>query len=168
MVRLLPRDLAQVQVQAPLHRQSAEELLQQLHLEIAHPHVLHRAGEDQERPPAQIHRHFAERLVHRQQREPVTPDAAPFAERLIQAGAEHQTHVFDRVMIIHMHIPGSLHLQINERVAREEFQHVVEKPDAGLDPAGAVPVEIQRHRDLGFARGPFAGRFACTHAPPPL
>ena len=155
MVRLVAVNLAQMDVEPPLNAHGTEELLQQLHLEVAHHEVLLPAGEHQKRTPAQIDRRLAERLVHGHGREPVARDTSPLAQRLVERLAKHEANVLHRVVVVHVQISHGLHRQIHERVLLQELQHVVEESDAGVYLARAGTVQVQRELDLRLLRVPF-------------
>ena len=52
----------------------------------------------------------------------------------------------DRVVLVDMQVARGLHGDVEQGVAREQFEHVVEKADAGRDLglAGAVEGELDR------------------------
>jgi len=46
---------------------------------------------------------------------------------------------------------------------REQFEHVVEKGNAGFDGIASIAIEIQRQFDIRFVRLAFNVCFACVH-----
>ena len=56
---------------------------------------------------------------------------AAVAKRLLERAAEDDTNVFDRVMVVYMKVAGGLDPEIEEAVAGEALEHVVEKRHAG-------------------------------------
>ncbi len=60
-------------------------------------------------------------------------------------------------MEIDMQVALGAHLQVDHGMAREAFQHVVQKADAGVDVGFAGAVQVQRDGDLGFAGFAFDG-----------
>jgi hypothetical protein len=87
VVRLVSIDLAEVQIQTAFTVKARKNSSNSLTSKSPHPHVLHGAGEHQIGPPAEIHGGLAERLVHRQLKEPVAADAAAVAQRLVETRA---------------------------------------------------------------------------------
>ena len=73
------------------------------------------ADHGEERTPPEIDRRFAERLVHRHGGESVAHDAAPVAQRLVERLAEHEPHVLNRVVVVHVDVAGRLDVQIDQR-----------------------------------------------------
>ena len=63
----------------------------------------------------------------------------PVAERLREELAEHDAHVFDGVVLVHVEIALRLQLEVEAAVLGEQLQHVVEKADAGGDLVAALP-----------------------------
>ena len=71
-------------------------------------------------------------------------------ERVAQRLPECQTHVLDRVMLVDIEIAARLHAEIEEAVAREDVEHVVEERDAGIDLGLAATVDVQLDGDVGL------------------
>src|SRR3989454_3533467 len=61
--------------------EGAEELLEQVQVEVGHARPRHRHAEDEERAPRQVHGRRDERLIHRDERGAVADDALLVAER---------------------------------------------------------------------------------------
>src|SRR5206468_3450542 len=81
----------------------------------------------------------------------IAADAGLVAERLTQRLAEADADVLDGVMGVHVQVALGLDVEIDEAVARQQVEHVVEEADAGgeLGIAGAVQVEAKRDLGLG-------------------
>ena len=60
-------------------------------------------------------------------------------------------------MGIDVQIALCLDLQVDEAVARQLFQHMIQKADAGIDGILAAAVEIEGDADLGFLGAAFDG-----------
>ena len=56
-------------------------------------------------------------------------------------------------MEVDMQVALGAQLQVEQRVAGQRREHVVEEADPGIDLGGAGPVEVQRQRDVGFSGG---------------
>ena len=69
--------------------------------------------------------------------------------------AEHDAGILGRVVLVDMQIALGLERNVDQRVAGELLDHVVEEADPGRDLVGPGPVEIDGGRDrglLGLAR----------------
>jgi len=64
-------------------------------------------------------------------------------ESLLHGFAEGDSDVFDGVMLVHVEITASLHLQIECAVTSDEFEHVVEEANACRDAGISTAIEIQ-------------------------
>src|SRR2546426_11972912 len=96
-----------------------------------------------------------EGVVQRHRRLAVTADSAPLAQRLGQRLAQHDPHVLHGVVLVHVEVAPRGDLEVEERVARQRLEHVVEEADARLDlrPAGAIETHPHPHFGLlGLAR----------------
>ena len=76
------------------------------------------------------------------------------AERLRERLAERDADVLDGVVLIDVEVAVGLQLQVEGAVPREQLQHVVEEPDAGLHLVAALALDAQRDVDPGLARVP--------------
>ena len=79
--------------------------------------------------PGKIDRDAGQSLVHRQMHVGEAADAARIAQRLAQSLAKRDAGVFDRVVRIDMQVAFSRNLDVDERMACELLQHMVEKAD---------------------------------------
>src|SRR2546428_618956 len=141
-----------VQRDLRVERERAEELLQEVAVEIGDAAARHRHAEDEERPPRDVHRGGDEGLVHRDRRGAEAHDALLVAERLFDRLTEHDADVLDRVVLIDLDVALCLDGEVHEPVLGERLQHVAEERDRRLDLRGAGAVEPQRERDLRLLR----------------
>ena len=88
--------------------------------------------EDKRRAAGEVDRDLREALVHRHDRPAVAVDAALVAERLFERLAEDDADVFDGVVRVDLQIALGVDVQIDQAVAREQVEHVIEEPDAGV------------------------------------
>ena len=79
--------------------------------------------------------------------------------------ADGDADVLDGVVVVDVQVAGRPGLEVDQRVAGELVEHVVEEADAGLVvvPAGAVEVELDDERGLGGG----AADFGLAHAGTP-
>src|SRR6185369_6328556 len=89
-------------------------------------------------------------FVHRNHRIAIAVDAGPVAQGLGDRFADGDAGILGGVMEVDMKIALRLHIEVDQAVAGELLQHVIQETDAGRDfrPAGAV--EIDGNRDLGL------------------
>ncbi|MPM79548.1 hypothetical protein SDC9_126586 [bioreactor metagenome] len=151
-MRFAPGEQPYMKIHPGFYAQSLEEFVKKLNVDLAHPRGGHGDFVNQIGPPGEIERDFGQRLIHRQQETAVTPDALAVAASLGDGAAEHQPHILQRVMEIHVGISFRPYGQVEKTVFGEKFEHVVEKCDPALDIVLAAPVEIERQFNGGFAR----------------
>ena len=97
------------------------------------------ASEDQEGPAGDVERDAGQGLVHGQVDVGVAGDALLVAERLQKAWPSAMPVSSVGVMLVDMQVARDLHGQVEQAVAREELEHVVEEADAG---ARSRPVPV--------------------------
>jgi amino acid transporter len=122
---------------------------------------------DHHRTVAEVDGAAGQSLVHRQDEETVAADAGLVAERFLDGLTEHDAHVFHGVVVVDVGVAGRLDLEVHERVAGEERQHVVEEGHAGGDFRRAGTVQVHLEGDLGLGGIPAEAGFAdgCAHPP---
>src|SRR3954469_4526772 len=132
-------------------REALEEVLHQLCLQIPDEARLHAQVDDRVRASGEIDRGDGERLVHRHHEiaGAIEPSARP--ERRRHGFAERDAHVLDGVMLIDVEISSRLQRQVERAMTSEEFQHVVEKANAGRDIVAPASFERQLQADRRFA-----------------
>jgi hypothetical protein len=73
------------------------------------------------------------------------------AEGFLEGAAEHDSDVFDGVVIVDGKIAFDLDSEVEDAMKGELFEHVVEKADAGLDIPPISAIEVKHEVDGGFA-----------------
>ena len=91
-----------------------------------------------------------QRLVHGKVERGIARDAAPLAERLGNRLADRNAGVLDRVVVVDVQVALGLDRHVDQRMARQLLQHVVEEADAGRDVEAAGAVDIDGDRDRGL------------------
>jgi hypothetical protein len=93
----------------------------------------------------------------------VTITAQPLlaAERAPQRLAERDADILDRVMGVDVEVAAGFDLQVDQPVAGNLLEHVVEKRHAGGEAPLTTAIEVQANRDAGFERIP--GNFCLPH-----
>ena len=59
-----------------------------------------------------------------------------------------------------LQVAGGLHLEVEEAVTGDQFQHVVEEAQPGVDGRLARAVQVEPDRDVGLPRLPLDGGHA--------
>src|SRR5829696_1744430 len=140
LVRVLTVVAVEVEREAPVLGEGAQEFGEQLHIEG--PHLLrHRAEVAREVAPGpEVDDGRRERLDEGRARVGEAHDASPLAERLVEGASEHQPCVLDRVVIIHPRIALGLYREVHAGVVGEQVEEMVHKsyPRRNLGLSAAV------------------------------
>ena len=80
-------------------------------------------------------------------------DAGAVAERLVERLPERDAGVLDGVVRAGLEVALDLHVEVEQAVARDRVEQVVEEADPGAALARARAVEVQRQLDVGLAGG---------------
>ena len=149
-MRILAIERFDVNIHRGMGGESLEKLAHEFGIEIADLGLREFCPENQKRPAGNIHRDPRQSLVHRQEhiREPCNSRHVTqgLADRLTQSYAG----ILDSMMLVDMEIARRVDLDIDQRMARELLQHMVEKADAGCDIGKAGAVESDADHDIGF------------------
>ena len=108
----------------------------------------------QVRAAGDIQRAEAERLVHRHERLSEPRDTRLVTDALRQCLTERDAAVLDRMVTVHLEVALAGEREAEAGMHGEAVQHMVEKADAGVDPAFAA-LERQLERNVGFLGFPF-------------
>ena len=84
----------------------------------------------------------------------VAENTAFVAESFPDAIAKDDSGILYRMVVIDFYITFHRHLQINERVAGEEGEHVIKERNASVDLPVPLTIEIQREVDVSLGSGP--------------
>jgi hypothetical protein len=150
-----------VQRKAGIGGKRVEELAEELRIEVADLGPREADVPDKVRAARHVDRRARASLVHREVDGGVAADAAALAQRLPDRLAEGDADILDRVVEIDMRVPGRAHGHVDQRMAGELLQHMIEEADAGGDLVPARAVELDGDGDLGFAG--VALDFGCSH-----
>ena len=102
MMAVLGIEIFDMQADAGILGEGLEPFLEQLGVHLAQFRLGNGHLPDQVGPVRGIERHFRERLVHRDHRAAVAPDAGAAAQRLGEAFAQHDAGILRRVVIVDM------------------------------------------------------------------
>ena len=101
------------------------------------------------RAAGDIQRAETERLVHRHERLSETRDTRLVTDALRQCLTERNAAVLDRMMAVHLEVALAGEREAEAGMHGKAVQHMVEKADAGVDPAFAA-LKRQLERNVGF------------------
>jgi hypothetical protein len=82
-------------------------------------------------PPRNVERAPRQRLIHWCIGRTIARDAALIAKRRQDSLANGNAGIFGGVMLINMKIADRCDIQVNQRMARYLFEHMIEKANAG-------------------------------------
>src|SRR3569623_1531686 len=141
-----------------------EPVLDQLGVELAQLFLGELRVPHEVRPARDVERDARQGLVHRREGAAVPADPALVAERIGDRLAERERAVLGGVMLVDMEIARDLQGHVDQRVAAELFDHVIEKADTGGDVVSPRSVEVYLGENVGFPG--LAGYPAGAHGPP--
>ena len=118
----------------------------------------------QERPARNVERDAGQGLVHGEIGKAIAGDALLVAERRGHGLAEHDAGIFGRVVLVDVEVAFGLEGNVDQRMAGELLDHMVEEADAGRDVVGAGAVEIDRGGNRGLFGPAGDARPACGGA----
>lgn len=97
-----------------------------------------------------IHGSLGHRLIHGKIERGVAGNAAPVTQRLRDGLADGDAGIFDRMVIIDMQVTLNLDIHVDQRMAAQLVQHMIEKSHPGGNCRLAGAVDIHAHRNRGF------------------
>ena len=139
-----------------------EPVLKQLGIHFAQPFLRELGVPHAPRPPGDIQRHPRQRFIHRRIGGAITPDPGLVPQRLGNALADRNGRILGRVVLVNVQIAGDVAGDIDQRMAAELFDHVIEEADPGRNVISPGTVEINRDADVGFVS--LAGDLGSTHS----
>jgi hypothetical protein len=143
-----------VKVHQRIRRYGLPEFLGQRGIEAAELFDRDFGFPDEERAAAEIEGYRYEGFIHRKGKVPVTADTGFVAKSFSDRLAKADTDVFNGVVRIHVQIALRFHIEIDEAVAGEQVEHVIEKADARVEIGRAGSIQVELQFDLRFRRFP--------------
>jgi hypothetical protein len=131
-------------------RKALEKILGKLRLEVADPRGGKSRLNNAKRPPAKIDGGCSKRFVHGHQEISGAQDSFFVSKRGSHCLTERNADILYGVVLIHVEITLRFNLQIETAVSRNQIQHVIEKPDAGVNIGFSSAIETQPHTYLRF------------------
>src|SRR5882757_5066608 len=122
-----------------------EKLAHELSVESADLFGRKLGPEDKKRTPRHVERDPGQGLVHWQETMGVTGQTLLVAKPLGERLAERDANILDCMMIVDMAIALGPNLDVDQGMARQLIEHVIEKTDASRDIGKARPIEVDAH-----------------------
>jgi hypothetical protein len=101
-------------------------------------------------PTGAIQGNLHQRLIEGRHEMAEALDAAAIAEGLGQGLADGDAHILVAVVVIDMGVAGGTDLQIQQPVAGELVQHVIQEGHTSCHLAAAAAIEVKGHPHIGF------------------
>jgi hypothetical protein len=140
-----------VEIAAGVDGEGAQEFLDELEGEEADRGDVSGSAILEVGAPGEIDDDARQGLVHGEIGVAVAADAALIAEGAGEGLAEDDSRILDGVVQVDLDIAIGIHLQIDQPMAGEEDEHVVEERDLRADAALAGAVDREIEPDPGFA-----------------
>jgi hypothetical protein len=80
----------------------------------------------------------------------VAAQALLVAERLGEGLAQGDADVLDGVVVVDVRVALAVNVEVDQAVADDLVEHVIEEGHAGIELALPAAIEIDAHGDLGF------------------
>ena len=141
--------------------QALEEFVHQFRIQGAEHGPLEVHMELQAGAAGKVHHDAGQGFVQGHIGVAVAGQALLVAQGLGEGLADGDADVFHRVVTVDVQVALGLHLQIDQAVAGDLVQHVVEEGNAGIELGTAGAVQIETDRDLGFEG--ISGNFGLPH-----
>src|SRR5215472_1295272 len=153
MVGRAPVDQLQVDVGFGGLSKGAEEILEQLGLEVTNAGRGEFPMADAVSATGEIEGGGGEAIVHRHEEIARAENAALIAEGLFDGVAKGDANVFDGMVLIDIEIALGAKMEIESTVASDLLEHVIKEADTGGNVGFATPVEVETKCDVRFLRG---------------
>ncbi len=150
MVGINTSELADVQGEATVVDHGHEKFLDQLGVVAADSLGWNHQAVGEVGPAGAIQGHLHQRLIEGRHEMAKALDATAIAQGLGQGLADGNTHVLVAVVIIDVGVAAGTDLQVEEPVAGELMQHVIQEGHAGGHLAAAAAIEVEGHPHIGF------------------
>jgi hypothetical protein len=152
MVSILTVERLDMQRDAGVHGEGLEPLANQFRIELSDLFDPKLGPEHEERPTRDVDRDSRQGLIHRQVDVGIAADAALVRQSLGEGLSQRDARIFHRMMVIDMKITRHRHVEVEQRVTREQLEHVVEKADTRRDLGPTRPVEVEGDLHVGLRR----------------
>jgi hypothetical protein len=160
---------ADVNIAARAASEAFEEIVDEFGLQVANEARANFGVDDGGSAAAEVDGGEAESFVHGHDEISGAENATFRAERLLEGLAERDADILDGVVLIDIEVALGVKSEVEAAVVGEEFEHVIEKANAGRDGITAAAINGEREINLrlfGVAMdGGFSGRCSrdCFH-----
>lgn len=142
-----------MEVHARMNSRGLEEVADEIGSESTDTRCVPLGLEDTVRPAAQIDDDKGQTFVHRYVAVGCAHNARAFTQTLTDGLSQADTHILHRVVLIDVQVTPGLECEVEETMMGEEYQHMVEKADAGIDIRLSRAIEFEREADIGLICG---------------
>jgi hypothetical protein len=149
-----------MQVALRVGREPLPKVFDQLAVEIPDFGRWHGRLENQKRSSTKIDRCCYERFLHGEDHMPISADSLFGAKRRRVRLPKANTDVFGCMVRVHLQITHCMHVEIDQRMASEQYEHVVEEAHTGIDLVLSATVQIEL--EFNFCLGCLARDGACS------
>ena len=140
-----------VEIAAGVDGEGAQEFLDELEGEQTYGRDVRRGAVLEVRAAGEIDDDAGQSFIHGEVSVAVAADAALIAESPGKGLAEDDPGILDGVVEVDLNVAVGIHLQIDQPMAGEEDEHVVEERDLRADAALAGAIDGEIEPDFGFA-----------------
>src|SRR5207249_3847807 len=148
VMRVVAAQVVDMQRHLGVVGKTLEEFVHQVHVEVADQRALELDVVLEARPAGEIDHDARQRFVERYVGMPVTQNAFLLADGARHRLAQRDPYVLDRMMRVHLQVALCPNIEIEHRVARDLFEHVIEKRNARRNARPSAAVDIDRKGDL--------------------
>jgi hypothetical protein len=106
----------------------------------------------QARAAGKVDDHTAECFVQRHIGMAVTQGSPFIAHGTGQRLPQGDAHIFDCMVAVNVQVAAAFHAQVDQAVACNLLQHVIEEADTGIEFGLAAAIEIDGENNVGFSR----------------
>jgi len=145
-----PTQIVDMQGDAGMIDEALEEFTGQINIEVADTLTREIHIEFQPRAPGKIDNHSRECLIERHIGVTITAQTFFIATSLGKCLPQRDADILHRMVRIDMQITLGLDRQIDEPMAGNLIEHVIEKRHTAIQTGLARTIQIEMHADLGF------------------
>lgn len=150
VVRISAISKIYVKCNTRIYRQCLHEFFRQLDVESPQTSLGQVCVKNEKGPAAEIHRNLGQCLIHGNNRMPIAPDSFGCAHSLEKGFAKAYAHIFYGMVGVNMEVADGLDVQIEQPVAGQVIQHMIEETNTGVDLRNTCTIQSNTYVDRGF------------------
>lgn len=150
MVSIMPGQLADMQIKKAISSEGPEEFFHQLGIHFAEHRAFKCYVPAHIGSAGKVDHGIDKGFIHRHGRLPEALDTTFIAQCIGNGLSQDNADILNRVMGINLQIALGDNGQIKQTVSPESIEHMVEKPNAGIDGGLACPIQINGNDDIGL------------------